>query len=368
MSGPVDEALIDAGRAAPAIRPAAEMTGRGGLRRVVITGAGTINALGHDVATTLEAFREGRCGITQLDFRDVDRLSIQIGGQVHDWTPEMEDGAAIAHELDDIRSWRSAMKTMDRNSWHALYPLEAHPEFGEKIWQARQRRCKVHCLDRYEEEWKRVCRGIESDVSLIEGGGESDASSNTTRDGLTEYSKCGASQPDGEDPAIACARRMLEMVAILHKMGYEQLRIFPIIGMSGMAWRCRVLPAGLMSRENGALPVDEDIVPDGRNCAYFSTNMPTKFFGLIVPGTLTPRQLAEDFIAEYPEIVQLGRGADPEYAAWYREMLILTAPSNLLWVTSDAMGDDDYMRPGKLSTAGPHIDLYLDMPPPFRSR
>lgn len=88
MTAPVDEALIDAGRAAPAIRPAAETTGRGGLRRVVITGAGTINALGHDVATTLEAFREGRCGITQLDFRDVDRLSIQIGGQVHDWTPE----------------------------------------------------------------------------------------------------------------------------------------------------------------------------------------------------------------------------------------------------------------------------------------
>lgn len=88
MTAPVDEALIDAGRAAPAIRPAAETTGRGGLRRVVITGAGTINALGHDVVTTLEAFREGRCGITQLDFRDVDRLSIQIGGQVHDWTPE----------------------------------------------------------------------------------------------------------------------------------------------------------------------------------------------------------------------------------------------------------------------------------------
>lgn len=59
-----------------------------GLRRVVITGAGTINALGHDVDTTLQAFREGRCGITQLDFRDVDRLSIQIGAQVHDWKAE----------------------------------------------------------------------------------------------------------------------------------------------------------------------------------------------------------------------------------------------------------------------------------------
>ncbi len=59
-----------------------------GLRRVVITGAGTINALGHDVPTTLAAFREGRCGISQLDFRDVDRLSIQIGAQVHPWRAE----------------------------------------------------------------------------------------------------------------------------------------------------------------------------------------------------------------------------------------------------------------------------------------
>ncbi|SDE06156.1 beta-ketoacyl-[acyl-carrier-protein] synthase family protein [Limimaricola pyoseonensis] len=53
-----------------------------GPRRVVITGAGTINSLGHDVATTLEAMREGRCGIGPLDLRDVERLSVQIGGQV----------------------------------------------------------------------------------------------------------------------------------------------------------------------------------------------------------------------------------------------------------------------------------------------
>jgi len=51
-------------------------------RRVVITGAGTINALGHDVASTMAAMKEGRCGIGPLDIRDVDRLSIQIGAQV----------------------------------------------------------------------------------------------------------------------------------------------------------------------------------------------------------------------------------------------------------------------------------------------
>ncbi len=58
------------------------------MRRVVITGAGTINALGRSVPETLEAMREGRCGIGPLEIRDVDRLSIQIGGQVKGYEPE----------------------------------------------------------------------------------------------------------------------------------------------------------------------------------------------------------------------------------------------------------------------------------------
>ena len=58
------------------------------MRRVVITGAGTVNALAQDVAGTFAAFRDGRCGIGDLDIRDVDRLSIKIGGQVKGWDPE----------------------------------------------------------------------------------------------------------------------------------------------------------------------------------------------------------------------------------------------------------------------------------------
>ena len=52
------------------------------MKRVAITGAGTINPLGHSVPATLEAMREGRCGIGELEIRDVDRLAIRIGGQV----------------------------------------------------------------------------------------------------------------------------------------------------------------------------------------------------------------------------------------------------------------------------------------------
>ncbi|WP_460273871.1 beta-ketoacyl-[acyl-carrier-protein] synthase family protein [Celeribacter sp. ULVN23_4] len=58
------------------------------MKRVVITGAGTVNALGVDVPSTLSAMAEGKNGISELNFRDVDRLAIKIGGQVHDWDAE----------------------------------------------------------------------------------------------------------------------------------------------------------------------------------------------------------------------------------------------------------------------------------------
>jgi nodulation protein E len=52
------------------------------MKRVVITGAGTINALGLNVPETFEAMREGHCGIGPLEMRDVERLAVQIGAQV----------------------------------------------------------------------------------------------------------------------------------------------------------------------------------------------------------------------------------------------------------------------------------------------
>ena len=57
------------------------------MKRVVITGQGSINALGRNVPETLDAMREGRCGIGELEFRDVERLSINIGAQVKNFDP-----------------------------------------------------------------------------------------------------------------------------------------------------------------------------------------------------------------------------------------------------------------------------------------
>lgn len=59
------------------------------MRRVVVTGQGSINALGHTAAETCRAMAEGRCGIAEIDVRDLERLSIRIGGQVRGFDPEV---------------------------------------------------------------------------------------------------------------------------------------------------------------------------------------------------------------------------------------------------------------------------------------
>jgi nodulation protein E len=58
------------------------------MRRVVITGAGTVNALARNVPDTMQAMREARCGIGPLTFRDADRLTVRIGAEVGDWVPQ----------------------------------------------------------------------------------------------------------------------------------------------------------------------------------------------------------------------------------------------------------------------------------------
>lgn len=54
----------------------------------MITGRGAVSALGRSVAETTRGMREGQCGIGPLDFPNVERLSITIGGQLRGFDPE----------------------------------------------------------------------------------------------------------------------------------------------------------------------------------------------------------------------------------------------------------------------------------------
>ena len=58
------------------------------MNRVVITGLGAISSLGLNIEEIFESLKEGRCGIGPLKFLNSERLSVQIGGQIHDYKPE----------------------------------------------------------------------------------------------------------------------------------------------------------------------------------------------------------------------------------------------------------------------------------------
>ena len=58
------------------------------MRRVVVTGQGAVSALGMSAEATCAGMAEGRVAITDLDLRDVERLSIRIGGQMHGYRAE----------------------------------------------------------------------------------------------------------------------------------------------------------------------------------------------------------------------------------------------------------------------------------------
>ena len=90
------------------------------MRRVVITGAGTVNPLGQSLGQTLAALQAGRCAIGPLDIPDLDRLSIKIGAQVTDWKP-------------DSHFEKSKLSLLDRHAQFALVSAR------EAVAQARVR-------------------------------------------------------------------------------------------------------------------------------------------------------------------------------------------------------------------------------------
>lgn len=100
-------------------------------RRVVVTGQGAMTALGQTASATLDGLRTGRLGIGPLQFRDVERLSIRIGAQIHDYDPS-------AHFS------KSELKILDRATQFALVAAdEAVAVAGPLPEQTDRTRCGV---------------------------------------------------------------------------------------------------------------------------------------------------------------------------------------------------------------------------------
>ncbi len=147
-------------------------------------------------------------------------------------------------------------------------------------------------------------------------------------------------------------RTMLRMIAELHVRGYQRLRIIPHIAEVG-AWRCGITPATNVRADHGALPIDWE---PGRLPQYSSASG-TDYFEWGGVSHLSASQLAERFIARFPDVAAEGYGPDWAYAGWYIDMLHRTYPDALPIATAAYLNADHYL-------ATTREGVIVPLPPP----
>jgi hypothetical protein len=125
-------------------------------------------------------------------------------------------------------------------------------------------------------------------------------------------------------------RKVLCMVLELHRTGFQRLRIAPGMSGSGLHWRCAVTAAANVRRDVGA-----SVARFREIAVRYTSGMGDRYFGWADAAGDSPRQLAEKFVARFPELVAEGRGPDKPYADWYAEMMRLTEPSGLVYAYAD---------------------------------
>lgn len=122
-----------------------------------------------------------------------------------------------------------------------------------------------------------------------------------------------------EDRDLADAERnalsILEMVRVLHERGYELLRICPGMSSSGMHWRCSMTHRDNTQPDHGAMTLVWD------SAIHYTTADRTEYFGWDDASDDSKEELAEKFEQRFPDLIASTAGRDPEYVAWYVEML-----------------------------------------------
>ena len=114
-------------------------------------------------------------------------------------------------------------------------------------------------------------------------------------------------------------QRVIRMVAELHRLGFQRLRIMPY--EAPIAWRCQISPAEQFSARNGAYaPYDPDNAIGGELTTYTAASG-NHYFDWKDAGSDNARALAEKFIDRFPRTAIAGRGRDWPYAGWLSELV-----------------------------------------------
>ena len=136
----------------------------------------------------------------------------------------------------------------------------------------------------------------------------------------------------------AACRHLLEMVQVLHRQGYERLRIYPGMAPSGGYWRCEFLPSEMtipdLPRRDNESQVET---------ARYTSGQEKNYFGWTDAGSDSPEELADKFIERFDDLSKASKGKDPTYVTWYARMLEETAPDGVVYAYADYPVPQDYL-------------------------
>jgi hypothetical protein len=166
-------------------------------------------------------------------------------------------------------------------------------------------------------------------------------------------------------------RRWIEMVGVLHRLGYGRLRLACSWENAGPApvWFGVVAPGTFFRRDHGAI-LSRHPFPERERAAWeailpndapmFSSRRCGSRPDHPWPGFLdgSAEQAASRWLELYPQLVV--EGEDAEYMAWYTRMLDATAPTGLIAACNYWEPPPGYMY---VSCGPAGVDRF-DLPPP----
>ncbi len=124
--------------------------------------------------------------------------------------------------------------------------------------------------------------------------------------------------------------RMIEMTRELHTLGYQQIRIFPYIAPSGCYWRVEWAPASAFRSS-----VEPPCVNSEREIVRYSSGSGWEPFEWQGVRDLTPLEMAQQFVRQFPELARAGQGDDWCYAGWLARLLGEVRRGGLPYMSAD---------------------------------
>jgi endonuclease/exonuclease/phosphatase family metal-dependent hydrolase len=206
----------------------------------------------------------------------------------------------------------------------------ALPEDGASYWSPNNHAVRLdHAF--VSKDYRIIsARYVESVGNLI--------LANRRRQTLPDHAALEIVIENARDSVYFACRRLLDMVQVLHRQGYELLRINPGMSPSGCHWRCELVPA-VMTVQGHHSPDVRDWV----ETAYYSSGQETNYFEWADAVSDSPVELASKFVERFPEFSKACIGKDPEYVNWYSSMLEKTAPDGIIYAYADYPVPEDYL-------------------------